>query len=176
MAAPRLHSFVAVGLLAVGLLVASATAPSTAASSAASAPTGSSGARSAPVVVRLCPAARPGHATCLAERRLDVAVQAQRAGVGTSRPSGYGPADLAAAYGLNRQAGSGRTVAVVDAYDDPFIESELATYRSRFGLPRCTVANRCLRKVNQHGALHPLPARNRGWAGEMALDLQMVSA
>src|SRR5947209_6237559 len=38
----------------------------------------------------------------------------------TSGPSGYGPADLQSAYGLSvsESGGAGRTVAIVDAYDD----------------------------------------------------------
>jgi hypothetical protein len=67
-------------------------------------------------------------------------------------------------------------VAIVDAYDDPYAESELATYRSQFGLPPCTTANGCFKKVNQNGATSPLPAADSGWAVEIALDLAMVSA
>jgi subtilase family serine protease len=68
------------------------------------------------------------------------------------------------------------TVAVVDAYDYPNAESDLANYRSTFGLPPCTTANGCFRKVNQNGAQGPYPRTNSGWAQEMALDLDMVSA
>ena len=49
-------------------------------------------------------------------------------------PSGYGPADIQSAYTLARLSSSGRTVAVVDAYDDPTAEADLATYRRQFGL------------------------------------------
>src|SRR5919197_6578663 len=48
-----------------------------------------------------------------------------------SAPSGYGPADLQSAYKLpSSTAGSGQTVAIVDAFDDPTAESDLAQYRS----------------------------------------------
>jgi hypothetical protein len=67
-------------------------------------------------------------------------------------------------------------VAVVDAFDDPRAESDLATYRSTFGLPACTTANGCFRKVKQSGNVSPLPATDAGWAGEITLDLDMVSA
>ena len=90
--------------------------------------------------------------------------------------SGYGPSDLASAYKLPTNLGSGETVAIVDAYDDPNAESDLATYRSQFGLPPCTTANGCFRKVNQNGGTSPLPAANAGWAAEIALDIDMVSA
>jgi subtilase family serine protease len=64
----------------------------------------------------------------------------------------------------------------VDAYDDPKAESDLAVYRSTYGLPPCTTANGCFRKVNQAGATSPLPAHDFGWAEEISLDLDAVSA
>lgn len=88
---------------------------------------------------------------------------------------GYGPADLQSAYNLPTTGGAGQTVAIVDAYDDPNAESDLATYRSYFGLPACTTANGCFRKVNQNGG-STYPAADAGWAGEISLDLDMVSA
>ncbi|NEE15364.1 peptidase S8 [Streptomyces sp. SID7499] len=96
-----------------------------------------------------------------------------------SSPTGYGPTDLRNAYGLTSAAannGSGRTVAIVDAYDDPNAESDLAAYRSHYGLPACTTANGCFKKVSQTGSTTALPAADSGWAGEMSLDLDMASA
>jgi hypothetical protein len=90
-------------------------------------------------------------------------------------PQGYGPTDLQSAYKIPA-GGSGMTVAIVDAQDDPNAESDLATYRSTFGLPACTTANGCFKKVNQSGAASPLPSADSGWAGEIALDLDMVSS
>lgn len=87
---------------------------------------------------------------------------------------GFGPADLASAYSF--PPGNGATVAVVDAFDDPNAEYELATYRSTYGLPACTTANGCFSKVNQHGDAANYPAADSGWSTEMALDLDMVSA
>src|SRR6185437_15205086 len=96
--------------------------------------------------------------------------------VPNSSPSGYGPSDLQSAYGLpSSTAGSGQTVAIVDAYDDPNAASDLAVYRSHFGLPACTTANGCFRKVNQSGGTS-YPRHNGGWAEEISLDLDMVSA
>ena len=94
----------------------------------------------------------------------------------TTAPSGYGPADLQAAYGLpSSTAGAGQTVAIVDAYDNPNAEADLATYRAQYGLPPCTTANGCFRKVNQNGGT-VYPAGDVGWGQEIALDLDMVSA
>jgi subtilase family serine protease len=91
-------------------------------------------------------------------------------------PSGYTPADLQAAYSLpSSTAGRNQTVAVVDAYDDPSAERDLAVYRAEFGLPACTTANGCFRKVDQAGG-HDYPEEDGGWAQEISLDLDMVSA
>ena len=75
-------------------------------------------------------------------------------------PSGLGPADIQSAYKLPTDAGAGRTVAIVDAYDLPTAESDLGVYRSQFGLPACTTANGCFRKINQNGGTTP-PGRQR---------------
>ncbi len=92
-------------------------------------------------------------------------------------PSGLGPSDLQSAYALpSSTAGSGRTVAIVDAYDDPSAESDLAVYRSQYGLAACTTANGCFKKVGQTGSTTSLPRGNSGWAEEISLDLDMVSA
>jgi len=93
-----------------------------------------------------------------------------------SSPTGYTPTDLRSAYALPpAPAGRGRTVAVVDAYDDPRAEADLATYRSQFGLPACTARTGCFRKVDQAGG-HSYPTPDAGWAQEISLDLDMVSA
>jgi len=92
-----------------------------------------------------------------------------------STPSGYGPADLQAAYN-EPPTGAAGTVAIVDAYDDPNAESDLAVYRSTYGLPACTTANGCFKKVNQAGVQGNYPPADAGWAGEIALDIEMASA
>ncbi len=94
---------------------------------------------------------------------------------GPLSPAGYGPASLRAAYALTSGHGGGRTVAIVDAYDDPKAESDLATYRSAYGLPACTTSNGCFKKADQNGGSH-YPKPDSGWAGEISLDLDMVSA
>ncbi|GKQ36927.1 S53 family peptidase [Streptomyces sp. A012304] len=97
----------------------------------------------------------------------------------SATPTGYGPSDLQDAYGLTSAAataGSGETIAIVDAYDDPNAESDLATYRAHYGLSACTTANGCFKKVGQTGSTASLPAPDSGWAGEISLDLDMASA
>ena len=118
----------------------------------------------------------PGKARCLSIKRTDIAARPK--GVQPhDTPDGYGPGDLQSAYDLpSATAGAGTTVAIVDAFDDPTAEADLAVYRTQFGLPACTTANGCFRKVNQEGQSAPLPDPDDGWSGEIALDLDMVSA
>ena len=120
---------------------------------------------------KVCPSAAPGTARCHSFVRVDAAGQPQP----TITPSGFGPADLRAAYKLPSSGGAGRTIAIVDAYDDPNAESDLAVYRSQFGIAPCTTANGCFRKVSQTGTAN-YPRGNPGWAEEISLDLDMASA
>ena len=126
----------------------------------------------------LCPPAAPGYMSCLALVRTDIAPLARSAVRPLSAPPGFGPSQLLLAYALPNAAsgaGSGITVAIVDAYDLPTAESDLATYRSQFGLSPCTTANGCFKKIDEHGGTsYPVP--NTGWGGEIALDIEMVSA
>ncbi|MFD8006619.1 S53 family peptidase [Streptomyces mirabilis] len=101
---------------------------------------------------------------------------AESALTAAAAPSGYGPASLQSAYNLpSTSGGSGQTVAIVDAYDDPSAEADLAVYRSQYGLPACTTANGCFKKTDQNGGTK-YPHGNSGWAEEISLDLDMVSA
>ncbi|MDQ1722875.1 MAG: hypothetical protein QOI26_2609, partial [Pseudonocardiales bacterium] len=126
-------------------------------------------------VTPVCDApSKPNVARCLAVRRTDVA--AHRGVVANDTPAGYGPADLRSAYNLPTDAGTGQTVAIVDAYDDPNAEADLAVYRAQYGLPACTTANGCFTKVNQTGEQGSYPPASPQWAGEISLDVDMVSA
>jgi hypothetical protein len=117
----------------------------------------------------------PGKAHCFA---MVVTSGGTRTAVVHNTPSGYGPVDLQTAYGLgslSATGGSGQTIAIVDAYDDPVAEGDLATYRSTYGLSPCTTANGCFRKVDQNGGTS-YPPVDYGWSDEVSLDLDMVSA
>jgi hypothetical protein len=126
-----------------------------------------------PSVQALCGPVGPGYARCLG---LQLVSSPGAQPFTASAPAGFSPADLQSAYNLpSSAAGSGQTVAIVDAYDDPNAGSDLATYRAQFGLAPCTQASGCFRKVNQTGGLsYPSPDAN--WAGEISLDLDMASA
>jgi subtilase family serine protease len=91
-------------------------------------------------------------------------------------PAGLGPADIQKAYHVPSTVKPGTTVAIVDAYDDPSAESDLAVYRGQFNLPPCTTANGCFKKLNQAGVRGSYPGSNEGWAQEISLDLDAVSA
>ena len=121
-------------------------------------------------------ATAPGTVHCLGKIRSHRAHNGRIAPDLTSGPVGYGPSDLQSAYKLAGTSGHGRTVAIVDAMDDPNAQSDLASYRKAYGLPACTTANGCLTKVNQNGKTAPMPAGDYGWAEEISLDLDMVSA
>jgi hypothetical protein len=94
----------------------------------------------------------------------------------TSGPTGYGPAEFHGAYELPTTASTPQTIAIVDAYDSPTIESDLGVYSATYGLPACTTANGCFQKVNQKGAEGPYPKADGGWALEIALDVETAHA
>ena len=135
--------------------------------------------------------AAKGVARCFSFVRVDAGTRGTRpsvvsppkAGGASSTPAAtigdngaYGPSWLQSAYNApSATNGSGQTVAIVDAYDDPNAESDLAAYRTFYGLSACTTANGCFTKVNQTGGQSP-PVADAGWAQEISLDLDMISA
>ncbi|HUA73333.1 MAG TPA: PKD domain-containing protein [Solirubrobacteraceae bacterium] len=136
-----------------------------------------------------CPEAPPGYERCFALVRKPVARPAAGAqepgvrpfvvgaGAATAGPAGgLTPEDLASAYDYSPAAGgSGETVAIVDAFDDPAIASDLAEFDSHYGLPPCTTGEGCLTKVGQSGGAPP-SADTKGWSLEIALDVETVHA
>jgi N-acetylneuraminic acid mutarotase len=92
----------------------------------------------------------------------------------TPPATALGPAQIQNAYNLPA-SGQGQTVAVVDAFGYSTAEADLAVFRSQYGLPPCTTANGCFKKVDQNGGTN-YPADDSGWALESALDLDAVSS
>ncbi len=98
--------------------------------------------------------------------------------------SGYGPAQFLKAYSLTGQASGHPVVALVDAYNDPNIVSDLATYSKTFNLPLLPACSgaiasskvACFAKVNQSGQTRLYPPSNSGWALEIALDVEVAHA
>jgi len=167
------------GLTALSAAVLTAFALVTPAAKASTSAPGSS-ASSGPVISapakRVCATpSKPGYAYCDALVRTDAAGHQGQLAAGVT-PLGYGPADLQGAYALpSATAGAGATVALIEVGDDPTAEQDLAQYRRQYGLPACTTANGCFRKINQDGGSLP-PAIDTGWALETSLDMDMVSA
>jgi subtilase family serine protease len=112
------------------------------------------------------PAAR-GNVRCIAWARPNA----------NSSPIGLTPAVMKAAYGFSTSntAGAGKTIALVDAYNDPTAANDLSVFSKQFGLPACTTANGCFKKVNQTGGTS-YPSSNAGWALEISLDIEWAHA
>jgi subtilase family serine protease len=122
----------------------------------------------------VCPGpAAPGDARCHAHVITDRLGNA----AATSAPtSGYTPAQFRTAYNLpSTTAGTGQTIGIVDAFNDPNIETDLNLYSTIFGLPKCTTANGCFKKVNQTGGTS-YPKTDAGWALEISLDVEIAHA
>ena len=122
-----------------------------------------------------CAPATSKQATCDSLVAVDSAGSAVPA---TTGPTGWGANDIEAAYDANVNAGSGETIALVDAYSDAGIESDLAVYRAHYGFPACSTASGCLTILNETGTSSPLPksGAGTGWPAETALDVDMASA
>ncbi len=168
----RYRLFALLGILAV---VAALTVTFTATGGVQAAPVSTSASSTA--FSHACGATPVGFAHCHAIQNNSASSHAKPGGGCTAfSGNGYTPADLRSAYNLpSTTAGSGQTVAIVDAFDDANAESDLSCYRSTFGLPACTTANGCFRKVDQSGGTN-YPRGDTGWAEEISLDLDMVSA
>jgi hypothetical protein len=175
-------------------------------STAVAAPAGPA---AAPAFEHACAAPTPGSAACDAIQLLlpsrnwhpGPAGKPGSAGGGTvSLPSsGYYPGDLQSAYALAKAAAAfgpgpnAPTVAIVDAYDDPYAASDLSTYRSTLngatdpntGIVDGTIPPLCspsgttgcvtFKKVNQSGGTR-YPRGNSGWGEEISVDVDMISA
>ena len=99
----------------------------------------------------------------------------------------YGPLQFHTAYQLPCTPGGSvsgtcstppvfsKIIGIVDAYQDPTLENDLAVYNTAYNLPSCTVANGCLSIVNQNGGTS-LPQVDSGWALEESLDTQIAHA
>src|SRR5436190_5399225 len=68
--------------------------------------------------------------------------------------------------------GSGQTIAIVDAFNDPNIQSDLNSFATQFGLPTCTTSNGCFTIATPQGS----PRTDRGWALEISLDVEWAHA
>ncbi|MGA2796904.1 MAG: S53 family peptidase [Thermoguttaceae bacterium] len=85
----------------------------------------------------------------------------------------YTPAEIRQAYGFSNisATGTGQTIAIVDAYDDPNVLSNLKTFDATYGLP-----DPVFQKVSQSGSQTKLPKADSGWGMEIALDVEWAHA
>jgi hypothetical protein len=97
---------------------------------------------------------------------------------GTAKNYVYTPGQVRHVYGFDQVKfgnvagdGSGQTIAIVDAYDDPNIAADLKNFDQVFGIKDPP----SFLKVNQGGG-SKLPAANSGWAMEIALDVEWAHA
>src|SRR5712664_3083833 len=94
---------------------------------------------------------------------------------------GLTPSQIRHAYGFDllscsssNTCGSGQTVAIVDAFNDPNIQSDLNTFDTQFSLPTCNTSNGCFTIATP--PTQGSPKTNRGWALEISLDVEWAHA
>ncbi|MGD0383021.1 MAG: S53 family peptidase, partial [Thermoguttaceae bacterium] len=91
----------------------------------------------------------------------------------TSVSAPYTPSEIRQAYGISSLTGNGagQTIAIVDAYDNPNVWSNLQAFDAKYGLSDPTFV-----KVNQNGSSTSLPQKNSDWGLEIALDVEWAHA
>ncbi len=98
----------------------------------------------------------------------------------TTSPTGHSPGQISQAYGFDQISfnggsiagnGSGQTIAIVDAYNQPNLASDLQHFDTAFGLPNPPH----FAIVNQSGGSN-LPAANASWGTEESLDVEWAHA
>ena len=92
-------------------------------------------------------------------------------------PTGLTPAQVRRAYGFDQltNRGAGQTIAIVDAFDQPYIEDDLAVFNQTFNLPECTTANGCFQKITTTKN-NTKPPIKQIWALEISLDVEWAHA
>ncbi len=91
----------------------------------------------------------------------------------------YGPSQIRNAYQVPKNlTGAGQTIAIIDAFGDPYIASDLALFDSTFGLPAAHLNIICVKNATSTGAcpVYNGNADEQDWAGEIALDTQYAHA
>lgn len=94
----------------------------------------------------------------------------------SNSPTGLTPQQVSQAYGFNQinlgsgsSLGTGETIAIVDAYDDPKIQQDLATFDQKFGLPAPP-------SFTEQFVGGTRPSGNTGWSEEISLDVEWAHA
>ncbi len=114
----------------------------------------------------------PGKPSCFA---LEVIKNGAPPPCSPTSTCGFTATQLESAYGLGPSLGngSGTKVAVIEAGDLSSAATDLATYRSEYGLGTASFF-----KYNESGqqSNYPPSCEDYGWCVETALDIEMVSA
>jgi autotransporter-associated beta strand protein len=106
---------------------------------------------------------------------------------GSASPSSswFTPQEIRTAYGISSIKlgslvgdGSGQTIAIIDAYDDPTILTDLQTFSSQFGLPGVNGSGEpTFEKLDEYGGTSQLPTAIKStWSEEEALDVEWAHA
>jgi len=93
-------------------------------------------------------------------------------------PRCYSPQQIQAAYGIDKllakgDTGKGRTIVIVDAYDNPLIQTDMALFDATFGLPDPTFN---IIKMPGTPAFDINDGNMVGWTAESSLDVQWAHA
>ncbi|HVN69555.1 MAG TPA: S8 family serine peptidase [Candidatus Binatia bacterium] len=117
------------------------------------------------------PAARAAKAVCPAHRGEARCLALIEPGVDPAT-AGLTPTDFQSRYKLpSGTKGNGQIVAVVGAYDNPNVDSDLAAYRAKYSLGTATFT-----KYNQQGETSNYPQGSSSWGLESDLDVEMIAA
>ena len=158
-------------LLVVGAALiaaaAVAAAPVAASSGSASRTAGASGAHTMQYDLHHVPAGKPKDAIfgCQTDR-------------GPQSIVCYSPQQVQTAYGFDKLHargfdGTGRTIVIIDAFQNPFIANDLAAFDAVFGLPTPSFHQDAPQGLT---AFDPNDANMVGWSAEIALDVEYAHA
>jgi subtilase family serine protease len=104
---------------------------------------------------------------------------------GSSTPYGLSPAQVRHAYGFDQITfqngtvtgnGKGETIAIIDAYDDPSIATDLSVFDQQYGLPAPASFTKVGINSSGTASTSTFPPANSGWAGEIELDVEWAHA
>jgi subtilase family serine protease len=97
---------------------------------------------------------------------------------GSAGPRCYSPAEIQKAYGVSSllasgSDGTGRTIVIIDAYQNPYVAGDLATFDQTFGLPAASLTNVVMPGTPTYDKRDPV---QEGWGEETTLDVEWAHA
>jgi len=104
---------------------------------------------------------------------------------GSGGPAGLNPTQITHAYGFDQVTfkngtvkgdGTGQTIALVDAYDDPSIAADLNVFDQQFGLQAPASFTKIGLNSSGQASNTTFPPADSGWAGEIELDVEWAHA